>query len=78
IADQQIKKVHGQLTLHGVTKPITLMVKLNKIGNNPITDKPSIGFSATAQLKRSDFEITTMLPGVGDGVNLSIEIEASA
>ncbi|MCS5710096.1 YceI family protein [Candidatus Berkiella aquae] len=78
IADKQIKKVHGQLTLHGVTKPITLLVKLNKIGNNPISDKPSIGFSATTQLKRSDFGITTMLPGIGDDVNLSIEIEASA
>ncbi len=77
ITAQHVSKVHGLLTLHGITKPITLDVKLNQIAQNPINDKESIGFSATAQLKRSDFGMTTMLPGIGDEVSLIIEVEAS-
>lgn len=77
VTEQHISKVHGLLTLHGVTKPITLDVKLNQVGLNPINDKESIGFSATTQLKRSDFGMTTMLPGIGDEVSLTIEVEAS-
>lgn len=69
-------KVTGILTLHGVAKPITLDVVLNKEGINPITNKQSVGFSATAKLKRSDFGITTLVPGLGDEVNLDIEAEA--
>ncbi|NNM60077.1 MAG: polyisoprenoid-binding protein [Legionellales bacterium] len=68
--------VQGNLTLHGVTKPVILHVKLNKIGINPITNNPSIGFSATATLKRSDFGITTLLPGISDTVQLDIQAEA--
>lgn len=75
--NQQIAKVHGQLTLRGITKPVTLDVKVNQLGKNPITDKESIGFSANTKLKRSDFGMTTMLPGISDEVLLTIEIEAS-
>jgi len=69
-------KVYGNLTLHGVTKPIVLNVTFNKAGINPITNLPSVGFSATTQLKRSDFGITTLLPSVGDTVNINIQAEA--
>lgn len=69
-------KVDGILTLHGVSKPIVLNVKLNKAGVSPITDKMTVGFSATAKLKRSDFGMTTLLPGLGDDVRLDIEAEA--
>jgi polyisoprenoid-binding protein YceI len=68
--------VQGILTLHGVSKPITLDVKLNKMGINPINNKSTVGFSATAQLKRSDFGINSFLPGLGDEVKLNIEAEA--
>jgi polyisoprenoid-binding protein YceI len=64
------------LTVHGVTKPVTLAVKLNKMGENPISNKMSVGFSATAKIKRSDFGIKTLLPGLGDDVTLNIETEA--
>lgn len=70
-------QVHGMLTLRGVSKPVTLDVTLNKIGVNPITDKKTAGFSAHTTLKRSDFGINTLLPGVGDEVKLDIESEAS-
>lgn len=70
-------KVQGILTMHGVSKPVTLDVKLNKIGVSPITNKKTAGFTATAKLKRSDFGITTYLPGLGDDVKLDIEAEAA-
>lgn len=69
--------VQGMLTLHGVTKPVTLTVKLNKAAVSPMTNKMTAGFSATAKIKRSDFGMSTYLPGVGDDVDLSIEVEAN-
>lgn len=70
-------KVQGKLTVHGVTKPITLSIKLNKKDVNPISNKLTMGLSGTAELKRSDFNINTLLPALGDEVKLSIEAEAT-
>ena len=69
-------KVTGILTVHGVVKPVTLDVVLNKIGSNPITNKQTVGFTAETHLNRSDFGITTLLPGLGDEVKINIEAEA--
>lgn len=69
--------VTGDLTLLGVTKPVTLDVKLNKIGENPISKLKTAGFSATGVVKRSDFGITYALPGVSDDVRIAIEAEAN-
>lgn len=69
-------EVQGNLTLHGVTKPITLHVNLNKMGQNPVNDKMSVGFSADTAINRSDFGIKGFLPMVGDKVHLVIDIEA--
>lgn len=68
--------VIGMLTLHGITKPLTLKVHLNKEGVNPINNKMTAGFSADATLKRSDFGMTSFLPGLSDKVVLHIEAEA--
>jgi len=67
--------VMGDLTLLGVTKPLTLKVTLNKIGENPMNKKATAGFSATGSLKRSDFGLTTYLPAIGDEVTLLISSE---
>lgn len=69
-------KVQGILTVHGISKPITLNVKLNKMGINPISNKEAVGFTASTTLKRSDFGISTLLPGLGDEVKIDIEAEA--
>jgi polyisoprenoid-binding protein YceI len=69
-------KVTGNLTLHGVTKPVVLDVMLNKIGEN-MMKKKTAGFSATTVLKRSDFGMTTYLPALGDDIKISIESEAN-
>ena len=69
-------KVAGTLTLRGVSKPVVLDVKLNKVGEN-MMKKKTAGFSATTTIKRSDFGMTAFLPNLGDDVGLSIEVEAN-
>jgi polyisoprenoid-binding protein YceI len=70
-------KVKGNLTLLGVTKPITLDVKIVRIGLSPISQQKTIGFYATTTLKRSDFDMTFGAPGVSDNVKIIIDLEAS-
>ena len=48
--------VKGNLTMHGVTKPVTLSA-LAKTGINPMSKKTIVGFKITGQLKRSDYGI---------------------
>ena len=68
--------VTGDLTLLGVTKPVTLDVVFNKGGVNPFTQKETVGFSATGMMKRSDFGINYGLPMIGDDIALNINLEA--
>ena len=68
--------VHGNLTLHGVTKPVTLNVHLNKMAPN-MMKKQTAGFSAAATIKRSDFGISAYLPDLGNDIALNIQAEAN-
>jgi len=72
---KQALLIEGNLTLHGVTKPLTLNATLNKVGANPFDHKPTLGFSATGSLKRSDFGMSTYLPMIGDVVTIAIDAE---
>lgn len=74
---KETAKVYGTLTLRGVSKPVTLDVKLNGMGMNPITEKMTLGFSGHTQIKRSNFGINTLLPKIGDEVKIDMEIEAN-
>ena len=65
-------RVEGNLTLHGVTKPATITAKLFGATNNPMSKKPSLGFTGTTVIKRSDFGIGYGVPIVGDQVTLTI------
>jgi polyisoprenoid-binding protein YceI len=76
VSTKSTAKVYGTLTLHGVSKPIVLDVVLKKIGKSPINDKETLGFSATTELKRSDFGIKTLLPPLGDEIKIKIGAEA--
>lgn len=69
-------EITGLLTIRGVAKKVKLYTKFNKKANNPITDKETVGFSASTTIKRSEFGMTTLLPGLGDNVNIEIEVEA--
>jgi polyisoprenoid-binding protein YceI len=66
----------GDLTLLGVTKPVTLAVVHNKTGKHPMKDVMATGFSATGTIKRSDFGMNYGVPMVGDEIKLIIEAEA--
>jgi polyisoprenoid-binding protein YceI len=68
--------VMGDLTIKGITKPVTLNVVVNKIGDQPIAKRAAAGFSATATIKRSEFDLGKYVPNVSDQVKLSITTEA--
>jgi polyisoprenoid-binding protein YceI len=74
--DEHTGTITGTLTLHGMTKPVTLNVVVNKVGQNPLDKIDSAGFSARGTLKRSDFGMKTFLGPIGDDIDLIIEIEA--
>jgi polyisoprenoid-binding protein YceI len=74
VTGENTGKLTGDLTLLGVTKPVTLDVTFNKAATNP-WGTFAAGFSATGSLKRSDFGMTTMLGGLGDEIALIIEVE---
>ena len=65
-------KVTGNLTLNGVTKPVTLDVDFTGAGPAMMTNKETIGFEAEATIKRSDFGLGFGVPLVGDEVELEI------
>lgn len=69
--------VDGDLTVHGVTKPVSLDVTINKVGPHGMTKKPSAGFDATASLKRSDFGVGQYVPNVSDEIKIEITVEAT-
>jgi len=70
-------RVTGDLALHGVTKPVTLDVHINKVGTNPRNQLPTVGFEATAMLKRSDFNLGRFVPQVSDEIRIALTIEAA-
>lgn len=69
--------VAGDLTIHGVTRPVVLDVTINGIGEHPMRKLPAAGFDASASIKRSDFGVGGYVPAVGDEVKLSITVEAT-
>jgi polyisoprenoid-binding protein YceI len=65
-------KVTGNLTLNGVTKPVTLDVDFTGAGPAPMTNTETIGFEAEATIRRSDFGLGFGVPLVSDAVELEI------
>lgn len=68
--------VEGNLTILGVEKAVLLKVTHMRCGTNPITSKPTCGFGATANIKRSEFGMKFGSPGIGDDVKMWFEVEA--
>lgn len=77
LTGKETAKVTGDLTLLGVTKPVVLDVTLNKLGVNPMSQKKTVGFTATTTIKRSDFGVSAYVPNISDEVKISIESEAN-
>ena len=68
--------VDGNLTIKGVTKPVTLTVTSFHSMPHPMLKKDAIGANASAKLKRSEFNMGKNVPYVSDEVTLSIAVEA--
>ncbi len=68
-------EIAGQLTLLGVTKPLTLKVERWICKDNPMSKKPMCGGNASATLKRSDFGMKYGIPAIGDDLKLFFEFE---
>lgn len=70
----QTARITGNLTLNGVTKPVTLAASFYGAGKMPamMGGKENVGFTATTKLKRSDFGIGFGIPMVSDEVALDI------
>jgi polyisoprenoid-binding protein YceI len=68
--------VEGNLTLKGVTKPVTLQVESFLLMAHPIKKVDALGANASAKVKRSDFNMGKYAPYVGDDVTLDIAVEA--
>jgi polyisoprenoid-binding protein YceI len=66
----------GDLTFHGVTKPVNLDVIYNGLGHG-LLHEPRMGFSASTVIRRSDFGAAKYEPMVGDNVSILIETEFS-
>jgi polyisoprenoid-binding protein YceI len=71
--DKQLD-VTGDLTIHGVTKSVT--VKVEHTGSGDMKGKPIVGFETVFDIKRSDFGIKEMMGQLGDDVRLTIALEA--
>jgi polyisoprenoid-binding protein YceI len=65
----------GDLTFHGVTRPVTLQVVFNGAGPGLLGTGTRLGFSGSGRINRSDFKVTAMRPYVGDEVDLQFEVE---
>ncbi len=65
-------KVTGDLTIHGVTKPVTLTAHFVGSGVNPLSKKYTVGFDITGDIRRSDFGVKTYVPLISDTVHLTI------
>ena len=74
LTGENTAKVNGILSMHGVDKPVTLDVQHNKSAVHPFSGQYIAGFSAEAEIKRSDFGMTYGLPLLAD-VKIKISIE---
>lgn len=65
-------RVDGNLTLHGVTKPVSMQVRFHGAGANPMSKAPTIGFDGRVAISRSQFGVSKYVPLVSDHVELTI------
>lgn len=77
LTGEKTAMVHGDLTIRGVTQPVTLDVVLNKIADHPMTGKKAAGFTATAQIERSAFGLDYFVPAVSDEVDIFVSTEVT-
>ena len=65
-------EITGNLTLRGVTKPVTLDAEFYGAGTQPMSKKENVGFVATTTIKRSEFGMGYGVPIVSDAIELKV------
>lgn len=73
----QLVAADGVMTLHGISKPVHLVIDHFYCGMNLIAMKNTCGANATTTIKRSDFGVDKYVPKVGDEVTVAIQVEAT-
>jgi polyisoprenoid-binding protein YceI len=73
---EKLLAVEGELTLKGISKPVTLKVESLQCMPHPMLKKDACGANASTVLKRSDFNMGKYAPYVGDEVTITIPVEA--
>ena len=69
--------VAGDMTINGVTQPVTFDVVVNQLAPHPMSEIKTLGFTATAEVKRTDFDLGMFAPYVGDEVSIRVSGEAA-
>lgn len=72
----KLSEIQGNLTLKGITKPVTLTVTSFQAIPHPMAKKDAIGANAFTTIKRTDFNMGKYAPNVSDEVRIDIAIEA--
>jgi len=75
VTGENTAEITGDLTLAGMTQPVTLDVTLNGAKQHPMMNVPALGISATGTIQRSDFGVTSLVGPVADTVDIIIEAE---
>lgn len=73
---ETVYQVKGDLAMHGVTRPVTLPLRLLKVGPG-MDGKKRSGFLCETRLLRSEFGMTNMVPHIGDDVAVTISFEGA-
>jgi polyisoprenoid-binding protein YceI len=68
-------EIEGQLTLLGVTKPVTMKIDRWLCRDHPLAKRPACGGNASGSFKRTDFGMKYAVPALGDEIRLMINFE---
>jgi polyisoprenoid-binding protein YceI len=77
VTGENTANITGDLTMNGVTKPVTIATTMTKADTHPMANKPWLGFTGTTSVLRSDFNVGLFAPNVGDEVQITLSIEAA-
>ncbi|MCK7592881.1 YceI family protein [Pseudomarimonas salicorniae] len=77
VAGEGKLKVTGELKVRDISREVVLDVSLNAMKDHPMTQRASIGFNASTELKRTELGVGKYAPNVSDEVSIEITVEAS-
>jgi polyisoprenoid-binding protein YceI len=75
LIDANHGRLHGRLTIRGIEQALSLELTFNRAGIDKYSLQYVAGFSATTELRRSDFGMLKFLPDVGDLIAIELQIE---